>query len=742
MDIDKTRNLGNDVKIVRTCVGMDCGGRCPLKVYVKDGVAIHVEGDDVEEPEQLRTCFRCRAFRQLVYHPDRLKYPMKRIGAKGEGKFERISWDEALDTIASNLKRVKENYGNSSIFLYGGYGFLGCLHAAYIAISRLLSMYGGFVTSYGNVSSEGCVFAVRAQYGDVMVGNSREELLNSRLIILWGWDPAKMIFGTNTLFYLARAKEAGARIISVDPVFNDTAATVADQWIPIRPGTDAAMLCAMAYFMVKNNLHNQKFLDTYAVGFDQYKQYIMGEEDGIAKTPAWAEGITGVPSEVIENLAREFATIKPAALMDGMGPARNAMGEQTIRCTMTLIAMTGNIGIKGGHAGGGLHGIPVGHIFRMPHIPVPKNPAEKGPTVRGSFDPSLRLIARIYEAKIWDAILEGKAGGFPSDIKAAWFCGRNPVNQLTNSNKAAEAMKKLEFTIVSEVFMCATARYADILLPISSHWERNDLARPFPSGPYYFYANKVIEPMYESKSDWEIACELAPRMGITDYNDKTEDQWLRHFVETAPDLSKEITDYDKFKNDGIHRVKMEPYIAFKEQIEDLAAHPFPTPSGKIEIYSQLLADINNPKIPPIPKYIESWEGLNDPLAKKYPLQLITPHPKRRAHSVLDNVPWLRELEQQSVFINPVDAKIRGFVDDDEVIVFNDRGTVIIPARITSRIMPGVVCIYEGAWYTPDEKGRDRGGCANVLTKDSYSPGLAFCANTALVQIKKFREDMS
>ena len=727
-----------DTKVMRGATAHDCGGRCPLKFHVKDGVILRIEGDDTEEPQQLRACLRCRAYRQFVYHPDRLKFPMKRIGDRGEGKFERISWDEALDTIARELKRIKETYGNSAIFLVIGGGYLGALHSGPAAMARLFSLFGGYTTHYGNVSSEGCIWAVTTQYGTTLVGNSRDDLLNSRLIIMWGWDPAKMIFGTNTMFHLIKAKEAGARIVAVDPLYHDSAATIADQWIPIRPGTDTAMMVSMAYVMIKEKLQDEKFLSKYTVGFDKFRDYVLGIEDGAEKTPKWAEAITGVPAATIKRLVREYATIKPAALMDGMGPARSAMGEQFTRYAMTLAAMTGNIGIPGGHAGGGLMGLPVGHMFRAPAIPVPKNPVEAGaPSVRGSIDLNRRLVYRIHTNKIFDAMLGGKAAGYPADIKFVWFTCNNFLNQLGNTNKAAEALKKPEFIVVPELFMTPTAKFADILLPVSADVERSDLARPWPSGPYYMYINKVIEPPGECKSDFEITCELAPRLEILDYNDKTEDEWLRIFVKLAPDMANDIADYDKFKSEGIHRVNLpQPIIAFREQIEDPENNPFPTPSGKIEIYSQRAADLNNPLCPPIPKYLRTWEDLNDPLAKKYPLQLITAHPKVRAHSTMDVVPWLKELDPQRLWMNTVDAKARGIKDGDKVIVFNDRGKVAIPAWVTERIMPGVVCIYEGGWYNPDDNGIDHGGCANVLTRDEYSAGGASTMNTALVQVKK------
>jgi len=738
MAVSEQSRVTGDRRIVRTTSAFDCGGRCPLRLHVEGGEIKRVEGDDVSEPDQLRACLRCRAYRKHIHHPDRLTYPMKRVGPRGKGAFERISWDEALETFASELTRLKEAYGNAAIFLAAGAGYLGSLHNGPAAAARLLAMFGGYTTHYGNVSSEGAVWASLTQYGSVMVGNSREDLLNSKLIIMWGWDPARMISGTNTTYHLIKARESGARIICVDPRYHDSAALLADWWIPIRPGTDTAMMVSMAYVMIKENRHDQGFLDRYTVGFDRFRDYVTGVEDGVEKTPRWAEAITGVEASTIEALAREYSTTRPAALMDCQGPARSAMGEQYNRCAMTLCAMTGNVGRPGGSAGGGLMGIPVGHLFRGPSIPGQKNPVEVGaPSVRGSLDLRLRLNRRVHINKMFDGILKGRSGGYPADIKMAWFLNNNFLNQLGNTNKAARALQSLEFLVVSELFMTPTARFADILLPVTSAAERNDLNRPWPSGPYLIFSNKAIEPIGECKSDLEIATDLAEKLDLKDFNPYEEEQWLRAFVEQNPENAQHIKDYEKFKRDGIHRINLpEPIVAFKEQIEDPVNHPFDTPSGKIEIYSQRVADMNHPLCPPIPKYMGTPEDWNDPLTESYPLQLLTPHPRNRVHSEMYKVEWLREVEPHRAWINPVDAQPRGIRDGDEVYVFNDRGKLAITAWVTERIIPGVVSIFEGAWYDPDEEGIDRGGCANVLTNDVYSGGGASVMNTVLVQVSR------
>jgi len=738
MSTNQSITSGSPARIVRATSAFDCGGRCPLKLHVKDNEILRVEGDDVGEPDQLRTCLRCRAYRKYVHHPERLKHPLKRTGEKGKGEFEPISWDEAYDTIKEKIEHTIAAYGNSGVFLSTGGGYLGALHNGVLAVMRLMNHLGGFSTHYGNVSSEGAVWACLTHYGSVMVGHSRDDLMNSKLILMWGWDPARMISGTNTMYHVIQAKEAGAKVICIDPRYHDSAVALADQWIPVIPGTDTAMMISMAYVMIKENIHDTAFLDTYTTGFDLFKDYVMGIEDGVEKTPVWAESITGVNAKIIEQLAEEYATTKPAALMDCQGPARSAAGEQYNRCAMTLCAMTGNVGRPGGSAGGGLMGIPVGHMFFGSGIPPGKNPAETGgPSIRGTLDLNLRRVKRVHTNKIFDAMENGKAGGYPFDIKFAWFLNNNFLNQLGNTNKSAAALKNLDFMVSSELFLTPTARYADIVLPVTTAAEKSDFTRPWPSGPYFIYINKAIEPLGECKSDLDIAADLAERFGIKDFRPLSDEDYLKLFHEHTADMKDEIKDYEKFKQDGIHRVKLEkPIVAFQKEIDDPDHHPFPTPSGKIEIFSQRVADVNDPLCPPVPKYVSTWEDRNDPLAKKYPLQLLSPHPRNRVHSELYKVEWLRETELHRAWINPVDANPRGIRDGDEIFVFNDRGTVAITAWVTERIIPGVVSIFEGAWYDPDENGIDRGGCVNVLTSDTYSPGGASALKTALVEIKK------
>jgi len=728
-------------EVIPTVCASHCGGNCLLRLHVKDGVILRIESDDDGKPP-FRACLRGRAYRQRVYHPDRLKFPLKRVGAKGEGKFERMSWDEAYDAAAKEIKRIYESYGPESVMMLVSAGDITALHGS-MGFYALLNLLGGYSHCWGTFSFEGGLFAEYTTYGTTYTRNTRDDLLHSRLVLMWGWNPAETILDTPTTWVLGRAKEAGVKLICIDPRFTNTAAVLADEWVPIRPGTDAAMLIAMAYVMINENLQDQAFLDKYTVGFERYKEYVLGAEDGVAKTPAWAESISGVPASTIARLARAYATEKPAALIAGISPGRTAYGEQYHRAAIALAAMTGNVGIHGGDAAGRSYAalgsfpflqvwmsmidrqVPNPLLMNLPHRKYAPEAYYRDPLWGYGTAPG-----HVNRFEAADAILKGKAGGYPADYKMLLMVNTNLVNQYGNTNKWVEALRSLDFVLILEQLMTPTAKFADIILPTNTFMERNDMT--FGEGiPMYGFQNKAIEPIGESKSHLEIVSELAKRLGINDFN-KTEDEILRAGAANTP-----IPNFEEFKKKGIHLLNLpEPYVAFKDEIQDPEKKPFPTPSGKIEIFSQEIADWNHPKIPPIPKYLETWESRNDPLAKKYPLQLTTSHFWRRAHSTFDNVPWLRELGPQHVLISTVDAETRGINDGDQVMAFNDRGKTMVIAEVTEGIMPGVVDIPEGAWYDPDENGVDRGGCCNVLTKDARSPGGAFCTSTTLVEIKK------
>lgn len=303
--------------IVPTCSTLDCGGKCMIKAHVKGGVITRISArTDAELDEAnpyMKACVRGRSYRKNQYHPDRLKYPMKRTGKRGEGKFERITWEEAVATIISETKRITEQYGPASRYVHQGTAVTGGTVGGAQLARRLMALSGGFLNYYHSVSMGNTAAATPYTYGTAQSGSSLDSLIDSKLVILWGHNPAETIFG-NTNHYYKKLKEAGIKIIAIDPRYSNTAIAFADEWIPLLPGTDNALMDAMAYVIVKENLHNKAFLDKYVVGFDEEHMpedvpaieslvsYLMGKKDGQEKTPEWAESICHVPAKKYVSL--------------------------------------------------------------------------------------------------------------------------------------------------------------------------------------------------------------------------------------------------------------------------------------------------------------------------------------------------------------------------------------------------------------------------------------------------------
>jgi len=760
----------SDTRIVRTgCPAHNCGGRCLLQAHVQEGRIVRIDTDDRPEdpgaPEtrpQLRACARGRAYRRRQYHPDRLTTPLKRAGRRGEGKFDPIAWDEALDLLAGQLCRVRDTYGHGAIHVPYGTGGYSQMTGAQTA-RRLLNCFGGHLGYYNSYSWGATNIVTPTTYGTVKSGNERQDWLNTNYFLMWGWNPAEARDGTNSDWFVMEARKRGVRVVCIDPRHTLSAASLADEWIPIRPGTDAAMMSAMAYVILTENLCDDDFVRRCCSGFDadqmppgftgteSYRDSILGTRDGQPKTPAWAEDITGVPAQTIARIAREYATAGPAVLYQGYAMQRRAYGEQVVRAGCALAAITGNVGIKGGWASGLASQPTAGPFWSC--LPEAENP----------FKP------RIPCALWGEAVERGRGMGaergvldladgetLTSDIKLIWAVASNIlVNQHGNLNHSVENLSdesKVEFICVQDNFLTPSGRYADLILPACTQFETWGLADGWKYGQEVLLMPQVVEPLAGTKSDYRICADLAARLDLVEprglHATYTEGRDERAWVDWLLDKLRAewlpgLPTLEEFlaSNDGVYSVPVTPEdakIAFADFRADPEAHPLATPSGKIELFSAPMHARGNPtEIPAVPKYIQEWESPFGPEADRYPLQVISNHTLARVHSTHENVDWLREAFPQRLFLNPLDAAERGLVDGDDVLVFNDRGRCQLPCRITPRIMPGVANLPQGAWWTPDEAGTCRRGSVNVLSSERWTPfAFGTTVQTVMAQVKK------
>ncbi|GEM79447.1 DmsA/YnfE/YnfF family dimethyl sulfoxide reductase [Vibrio superstes] len=758
----------SDEKVVWSACTVNCGSRCPLRMHVQDGEIKYVEtdntGSDVYgESTQVRACLRGRSMRRRVYNPDRLKYPMKRVGKRGEGKFKRITWEEAYDEVAGTMQRLIKDYGNDSIYLNYGTGTLGgtvtkSWPPAQTLIARLMNLSGGYLNHYGDYSTAQIAKGLSYTYGGWANNNSFSDLANTKLNVQFGNNPAetRMSGGGLIHHYVESKNKSNAKTIIIDPRYTDTAGGREDQWIPIRPSTDAALVAGVAYVMITEDLVDQEFLDKYCVGFDEktlpasapknsdYKSYILGKDtDGIEKTPEWASKITGIPVDTIVKLAREMGTNKPCAIHQGWGLQRTANGELACRAIAMLSLLTGSVGVAGGSTGARESDI---------NIPFVRFPTVANP-VKASISMFLWTDA-IYRHEEMTDKTDGVRGveRLQNPIKMIWnYAGNCLINQHSDINRTHDILqddKACEMIVVVDNHMTSSAKYADIILPDLTTSEQDDWAMDgkAANAPYFIYAQKAIEPQFEAKSIYEMCSQLAKRMGVEQEftEGRTQEQWVEHLYAETRKQDPSLPTFEEMKELGIYKRQYNrDYIAYEDFRKDPQANPLNTPSGKIEIYSEALAEIaatwelkEGDVIHPLPVYADSFEGHNDPKIDTYPLQLTGFHYKARTHSTYGNVALLKAAAPQEVWINPIDAEERGIKNGDMVSIFNDRGEVHIAAKVTPRILPRVVALGEGAWYAPDGQKIDHAGSINVLTTQRPSPlAKGNPQHTNLVQIK-------
>ena len=754
------------------CV-VNCGSRCPLRLQVKDGHIVRVlpdnTGDDSLLGRQIRACVRGRNMRQRVYNPDRIKVPLKRRPgtARGDGKWDEISWDEALDLFAGELRRCIDEYGNESVFSVYGSGVWNAHLESSALFHRLFNLLGGSLGYYGNYSYSQIGTITRFHYGapDEQMSNSFEDsITNGRMLVLWGNNPqeTRMSGGGNTFTSLEAARTAGLRVAVVDPRHSDSVAVLADQWISPRPGTDTALIAGMIHHLLARNLHDQEFLDTYCVGFDEqhmpegvpaglsYRSYIEGTgPDGVEKTPEWAAEITGVPAQQIRDFAVDLASNTPVNITQGWGPQRHANGENQARAIYLLSNVLGQVGIPGGGTGGR-----EGYFWpKTSWFPAGENPVSASISNFGWTDAIERGEEMTAEA-------DGVRGAdrLTTGIKFMLEFGGNMLaSQHADNNRTREIIRdesKCEFICVIDNQFSRSAELADLVLPDTTTAERWDLVPSEYTGDmaYLIMCEPAIKPLHQSRPAYDIAADIAERMGVgREYTEgRTLEGWGRHLHET--ENRKAVADmpsFDEMRTKGVHRYydpngMAVPLRSFRE---DPDANPLDTPSGRIEIFSEELHEMskkwkfNNArpgdKVSSIPEHLDTWEGAvearNNP---KFPIQLIGHHFKSRVHSTYGNLSNNREAHPQVLWLNTTDAAARGIKNGDIVGIFNDRGRVHIKARVTPRIMPGVASLPQGAWNQIDENGVDHGGSVNTLTSLHWTPvSKGNCQHTTLVQIE-------
>ncbi|WP_312318720.1 DMSO/selenate family reductase complex A subunit [Atlantibacter hermannii] len=738
-------------RVVPTCSTFDYGGKCDIRAHVDRGVVTRIttlpDGELDEAMPLMRACIRGRGYRKFVYHPDRLKYPMKRVGKRGEGKFEPISWDEATTLIADNLKRITAKYGPASRYVHVGTAVSGGTFSGDKMVRRLLNLTGGYLEYYHSVSMGNTAAATPYTYGTPATGSSLDTLADTPLVILWGHNTNETIFGHSN-HYFQKMKRNGTRFIVIDPRYSDTVSSLADQWIPLLPTTDNALMDAMMYVIITENLHDKAFIERYTLGFDETMMpegvpaneslvaYLTGAKDGIKKTPEWAEPITRVPANTIRQLARDYATAKPAALIQGWGPQRHICGERTARGSTLLATITGNVGKKGGWAAG------YGGIGNRKFMSEPES-------IANPITAKISVMNWIQAADDASKITpeQGLKGADKLDTNIRMLfslAGNYLANQNPDINQAAKILadeSKIEFIVASDLYLTPSAKFADLLLPETSFMERWNIGETWGTGNYVILSEKLVEPEFERRSDYEWLREVAAKLNVepTFSEGRDEKQWIEHIVETTraamPD--ENMPDFAQLQVQRRHLFKSEPYVAFADNIRDPENHPFATPSGKIEIFSKRLYDMHHPEIPALSHYVPAHEGPEDALTEKFPLQLITWKGKNRANSTQYANPWLQEAQTQKLWINPLDAAPRGIKQGDKVRIHNDRGISMVPAEVTPRIIPGVVAMQAGAWWQPDADGVDHGGCANVLSSTRITPlAKGNSHQTMLVEVEK------
>jgi molybdopterin-containing oxidoreductase family molybdopterin binding subunit len=775
--------------LFRTGHSNNCDGACGHQIHVVDGRVTFIEGAPWEknisgaamQEFPPRICLRGLSQIQNTYSPDRIKYPYRRVGPRGAGEFKRISWEEATTAIAENFQRIQAQYGKPSVWIAPYTGSLSLLEGVSGASFRFASVIGasaGDVMGDNEGDSAGpAAFnymlydpTAPANAGGMLDGHEYTDLLNAKVIFLWGNNIAETAIPDWRTVCDARSN--GTKIVYIDPRYTPTAAG-ADLWVPIRPGTDTALIDGMMNWMIQNKRYDEEYLRKYSVapylvhpetkkflkhkdivpgGDDQYLVFDEGDgkikkwndrslkkagllgthvcgvykaatamqvlADAMSKfTPEYTAKITDIAPATVIHLAELYAGSHPTAIKCGFGLSHWHRGDLTHQALLTMATLAGNIGVQGG----GMT-IMSGALL---------TPAFSG--LPNFWNPDGKKWVPLQPMDACEAMLNSK----PYPVRAAWFMVDNYAQQMPDRNKVLRALHSLDFLVVSDYVLSATAELADIVLPACTYLEKTDL---LGSLNYYLqFMPKAIEPLWESKSDLDAFALVSHKMGVGQYFQKTPAEYITEILAIgdpkAPEVTQGLT-WDHLKKGAFRLNLPAPYVPYLDK-------KFATKSGKIEFYVESLIPFGQETC----DYKEPVEASpNNPLYKKYPLVFLSTHTRFRTHSQYSNLPWLKEINNNGegfLEINPVDAAARGIASSDVVRVFNDRGSLKVRARLTEGIKPGVTNCYQGGWVTKRVK-HYIDGHPNNLTHQIANPAQSvvpnFSSNAAyydcLVQVEK------
>lgn len=678
----------------------------------------------------------------------------KRAG-RGEEPFVELSWDEALDMTAAEIARVRHNHGNEAIF-GGSYGWAsaGRFHHAQSQLHRFYNALGGYVRSVDSYSlGAGRVLMphIATSMDESNASHTSWDVLEAHcsLFVSFGGVPLKntRVSSSGAGRHRARAglkrlREAGARIINIGPVGDNLGDGDAGEWIAIRPNTDTAMMLALAWVVLHDPLFDRSFLDSHTVGFDIFRAYLLGQADATPKTPQWAAAITGVPAARIAALGHDLLRHR-TMLNCAWALQRAAHGEQPFWALVALAAMVGQIGLPGGGYGLGYGAM---NVMGSAHPRLPGPVFPQGRNSVATFIP----CARIADMLLHPGERFTYNGGLHSypDIRLVHWAGGNPFHHHQDLNRLRQGWARPDTIIVQEQHWTPVARQADIVLPATISLERDDIGFATREG-LFVAMRQATPPQGEARDDHEIFAALSRRLGVeqafTEGLDTTG--WLRRiYGECAEKIAAngiDLPDFDQFWEDGLIDLSVHdaPHVMHADFRDDPRAHPLPTPSGKIEIFSERIAAFDLPDCPGHPVWREPFEWLGHEKAETYPLHLLSDQPERRLHSQLDASPYSRAGKvagREPVYLNHADAAARGIIDGDLVELFNDRGRCLAGAILSDAIMPGVARLATGAWFDPGTD-LERHGNPNVLTLDRGASGLSqgCVAQTCLVQARLF-----